>query len=103
MAKLARLIRESILKAYEQEKTGVLHDQLASFRKVLMNSLTVEQFADMYAQTVCYGLFAAKCNASLTEPFSRIQVIICRKLIHFCAICLVRLWEWIWMSGWCGW
>ncbi|HEW97987.1 MAG TPA: DNA methyltransferase [Beggiatoa sp.] len=73
MAKLARLIRESILKAYEQEKTGVLHDQLASFRKVLMNSLTVEQFADMYAQTVCYGLFAAKCNASLTEPFSRIH------------------------------
>jgi predicted helicase len=76
MAKIARLIRESILKAYEKEKkekTGALHDQLASFRKVLMNSLTVEQFADMYAQTVCYGLFAAKCNASLTEPFSRIN------------------------------
>jgi len=53
MAKIARLIRESILKAYQQEKTGSLHDQLASFRKVLMDSLTVEQFADMYAQTVC--------------------------------------------------
>ncbi|MDM8558975.1 type ISP restriction/modification enzyme [Candidatus Parabeggiatoa sp. HSG14] len=72
MAKIARLIRESILKAYDQEKTGVLHDQLASFRKVLMNSLTVEQFADMYAQTVCYGLFAAKCSAS-GQSFSRIH------------------------------
>ena len=72
MAKIARLIRDSILKAYAQEKAGALHDQLTSFRKVLMDGLTVEQFADMYAQTVCYGLFAAKCSA-LGQPFSRIH------------------------------
>ncbi|MDM8559397.1 type ISP restriction/modification enzyme, partial [Candidatus Parabeggiatoa sp. HSG14] len=29
-------------------------------------------FADMYAQTVCYGLFAAKCSA-LAQPFTRIH------------------------------
>jgi len=72
MAKIACLIRESILKAYKQEKTGALHNQLESFRKVLMDGLTVEQFSDMYAQTVCYGLFAAKCSA-LGKPFSRIH------------------------------
>ncbi|MDM8559401.1 type ISP restriction/modification enzyme [Candidatus Parabeggiatoa sp. HSG14] len=72
MAKIARLIRESILKAYEQEKTGNLHNQFESFRQVLMDSLTIEEFADMYAQTVCYGLFAAKCSA-LGQPFSRIH------------------------------
>ncbi|MDM8567186.1 N-6 DNA methylase [Candidatus Halobeggiatoa sp. HSG11] len=73
MAKIAIQIRETILKAYEQKKTGTLHEQLASFRLILMDSLTVGQFADMYAQTACYGLFAAKCNATLTEPFSRLN------------------------------
>ncbi|MDM8568922.1 N-6 DNA methylase [Thiotrichales bacterium HSG1] len=73
MAKIAIQIRETILKAYEQKKTGTLHEQLVSFRLILMDSLTVGQFADMYAQTACYGLFAAKCNATLTEPFSRLN------------------------------
>ncbi len=73
MAKIARLIRGSIVKAYQQPKTGALHHQFDSFRKVLMDSLTVEEFADMYAQTVCYGLFAAKCSAPLGLPFSRIH------------------------------
>jgi predicted helicase len=73
MAKIARLIRGLILKAYQQEKTGALHNQFDSFRKILMDSLTVEQFADMYAQTMCYGLFAAKCSAPLGQPFLRIH------------------------------
>ncbi len=73
MAKIARLICDSIIKAYQQEKTGALHHQFDSFRKVLMDSLTVAEFADMYAQTVCYGLFAAKCSAPLGQPFSRIH------------------------------
>jgi len=38
----------------------------------LMRSLIFETFADMYAQTVCYGLFAAKCSA-FNQPFSRIH------------------------------
>ncbi len=73
MAKIARLICDSIIKAYQQEKTGALHHQFDSFRQVLMDSLTVAEFADMYAQTVCYGLFAAKCSAPLGQPFSRIH------------------------------
>jgi len=72
MAKIARLMRSLIFNAYQQEKTGALHNQFESFRKVLMDSLTVEAFADMYAQTVCYGLFAAKCSA-FNQPFSRIH------------------------------
>jgi len=72
MAKIARLMRSLIFNAYQQEKTGALHNQFESFRKVLMDSLTVETFADMYAQTVCYGLFAAKCSA-FNQPFSRIH------------------------------
>lgn len=72
MAKIAIPMRDAVLIAYRKEKSSPLRDQFDSFRSVLVDNLTVEQFADMYAQTACYGLFAAKCNASLTE-FSRIH------------------------------
>ncbi|MDM8558449.1 type ISP restriction/modification enzyme [Candidatus Parabeggiatoa sp. HSG14] len=71
MAKIAIPMRDAVFTAYE--KSSSLHEQFESFRSILVDSLTVEQFADMYAQTACYGLFATKCNASLTEPFSRIH------------------------------
>lgn len=72
MAALACLIRDIIRRAFEDEdKSGALHQQMAGFRKVLLHDLTEEQFADMYAQTICYGLFAARCNAKGGEPFTR--------------------------------
>ncbi len=72
MAKIAIPMRSAVLTAYQLEKSGPLHDQFDSFRTILVDSLTQEQFADMYAQTACYGLFAAKCSA-LEKPFSRIH------------------------------
>jgi hypothetical protein len=44
MAKIARLIYETIFKAYqtETEKQGALHNQLESFRQILLDTLTVE-------------------------------------------------------------
>jgi type I restriction-modification system DNA methylase subunit len=76
MASLAQLIRDAINTALaETEKGGMLRDQLESFQKVLIKDLTPSQFADMYAQTICYGLFAARCNTDnpATNPanFSR--------------------------------
>ncbi len=49
----------------------MLDDQLESFPKVLLKDLTKDQFADMYAQTICYGLFAARCNCENPSNFSR--------------------------------
>jgi len=64
MAKLAQLIHGLITQAFRSEQgEGELHAQFEAFRKVLIESLTIEQFADMYAQTLAYGLFAARCNA----------------------------------------
>ncbi len=37
----------------------------------LLPDLTYEQFADMYAQTISYGLFAARCNAKPDTHFTR--------------------------------
>jgi len=72
MASLAQLIRDAINTALaETEKGGMLRDQLESFQKVLIKDLTPSQFADMYAQTICYGLFAARCNTDNPANFSR--------------------------------
>jgi predicted helicase len=76
MAALAKLIRDIIQTAFNEEnlrddEPDPLHEQLDGFRKVLIHDLTPEQFADMYAQTICYGLFAARCNAPATERFTR--------------------------------
>jgi len=65
MAALARLIRTIIGKTFAEEgEHGTLHEQMDGFRKVLLHDLTAEQFGDMYAQTICYGLFAARCNST---------------------------------------
>jgi predicted helicase len=72
MASLAKLIRNSIQLTFKQEiDKGTLHDQFDGFHKVLLHNLTPDIFADMYAQTICYGLFAAKCNAQPGQPFTR--------------------------------
>jgi hypothetical protein len=72
MAKLAQLIRDIIRRAVgEEAETGSLHQQMEAFREVLLHDLTEDQFADMYARTICYGLFAARCNAKGSEHFTR--------------------------------
>ncbi|MCL4855002.1 MAG: N-6 DNA methylase, partial [Bryobacteraceae bacterium] len=40
---------------------------------LLIEALTPDQFADSYAQTLCYGLFAARCNAPTGKHFTRQQ------------------------------
>lgn len=62
LAHMARLLREMIENTFGKEtKTGPLHGQFNAFEKVLLHDLKEDQFADMYAQTICYGLFAARC------------------------------------------
>jgi len=63
MARVARLLHDLIREAFGKERQGGdLHSQYTAFQRVLIADLTVDQFADMYAQTIAYGLFAARCN-----------------------------------------
>jgi predicted helicase len=76
MAALAKQIRFSIQQAFNAEdltddNPDPLHDQYQAFKDVLMNDLTSEQFADMYAQTITYGMFAARTSPSFKPPFTR--------------------------------
>ncbi len=74
MAAQARLIRGLIEQAFKQEEeTGALHGQLDAFRETLIPDLTPEQFADMYAQTIAYGLFAARVRLPTGQGFTRQQ------------------------------
>ena len=72
MAKLAHIIRNLIINTFENEtEAGSLHSQLAAFRDNLIPDLKVEQFADMYAQTIAYGLFAGRCTDKSGKEFTR--------------------------------
>jgi len=72
MAAVAQLIRNAIHLAFESEEGGgSLHTQMEGFKQVLLPDLTYNRFADMYAQTICYGLFAARCNAKPGTIFTR--------------------------------
>jgi predicted helicase len=72
MARQAHLVRNLIINAFDKEtEGGSLHSQLAAFRDNLIPDLSVDYFADMYAQTIAYGLFAARCTNSSGKEFTR--------------------------------
>ena len=72
MASMAQLIRNAISLAFKSEYgAGSLNEQMEGFQQVLLPDLNADQFADMYAQTICYGLFAARCNAKPNITFTR--------------------------------
>ena len=50
---------------------ATLRDLMEAMQKALLPDLTPGQFADMYAQTIAYGLFAACCNHRGPGPFRR--------------------------------
>ncbi|HUY15082.1 MAG TPA: type ISP restriction/modification enzyme [Terriglobia bacterium] len=63
MARLTHLIRDMIVKAFEAKAaSATLRDLHGAFEKALIPDLPIPQFADMFAQTLAYGLFAARCN-----------------------------------------
>ncbi len=63
MAQLTHFIRDMIVKAFEAKAaSATLRDLHRAFETALIPDLPIPQFADMFAQTLAYGLFAARCN-----------------------------------------
>jgi predicted helicase len=72
MARLAHMTRDIIVGAFKQkEASDNLKDLYTAFQQVLLPELTESEFADMFAQTLVYGLFAARYNHTGRKPFSR--------------------------------
>jgi predicted helicase len=62
LAEIALGIRKRIIDIFSVEtENGDIHKLYDKFRKALIHDMTEEQFADMYAQTMVYGLFSARC------------------------------------------
>jgi len=74
MARLAHRIREGAEEALTTNKASDLLSGLyKAFQETLIPGLEVKTFADMYAQTIAYGLFAARCETDKPQDFSRQQ------------------------------
>ncbi|WP_069805997.1 type ISP restriction/modification enzyme [Thermogemmatispora onikobensis] len=72
MARLAHLIRDVVVEAFRgKQASPLLRDLYRSFREVLLPDLTEPAFADMFAQTLTYGLFAARAQHQGPQPFRR--------------------------------
>ncbi len=72
MARLTRMVRDTVVQASEaHEAPAALRDLHQAFEDVLIPNLPVPEFADMFAQTLAYGLFAACYNHRGQEPFRR--------------------------------
>ena len=72
MARFAHRLRELVTAAFEKKlNLPSLGNLYKAFCDTLVPDLTIEQFADMYAQTIAYGLFAARCNSPNGTKFTR--------------------------------
>ncbi|MEI6777521.1 MAG: type ISP restriction/modification enzyme [Chloroflexales bacterium] len=74
LAQAARWLHDVIVDVLTaQGETGDLHQQLTAFRQTLLPTLKNDEFADMYAQTIVYGLFAARVAVPEKLNFSRLD------------------------------
>ena len=63
MARLTHFTRDMIVTAFErQSASATLRGLHNAFEQALIPDLPIPQFGDMFAQTLAYGLFAARCN-----------------------------------------
>jgi len=72
LARLTHLVRDVVVQAFETDAASpTLHGLHKAFADVLIPELAVDAFADMFAQTMAYGLFAARVNHSGPARFRR--------------------------------
>jgi len=75
MAGKARLLSDIIGKALSSDEANqedsTLKDQMLAFKQILIHDITPQGFADVYAQTIAYGMFAARLHDPTLGTFSR--------------------------------
>ena len=63
LARRTRFLRDQVIRPELECKQKDIYGFFDAFQKYLITGLTEEQFADLYAQTITYGLFAARTRA----------------------------------------
>ena len=75
MAGKAQVMAEVIEKLLANDgEDGLLGRLMADFKEILIQDITREKFADVYAQTIVYGMFAARRYCADSTKFSREMV-----------------------------
>jgi len=72
---LENVIEKAILSDEESDANNSLRGQLEVFKASLIHDITASSFADIYAQTIAYGMFAARLHDTSLENFSRQEAV----------------------------
>ncbi|MCY4553373.1 MAG: N-6 DNA methylase [Candidatus Poribacteria bacterium] len=70
LARRTRELQTQIATTLTDEDSQI-YGMFSAFKELLIATLTPDDFADMYAQTLAYGLFAARCTLPNATNFSR--------------------------------
>jgi hypothetical protein len=77
MASKARLLQDILERAItsdeETQENTSLREQYKTFKNFLIHDLTPKAFADIYSQTLAYGMFAARLHDATLADFSRYE------------------------------
>lgn len=70
---MANVIEKSLNNDDQEGKRSQLKSQMLSFQQMLIHDIDNKAFADIYSQTIAYGMFAARYHDPTLPTFSRIE------------------------------
>ncbi len=68
---LSDIIENSLTSDEINNENSTLKEQMNAFKEILIHDITPKGFADVYAQTIAYGMFAARLHDPTLPTFSR--------------------------------
>ena len=68
---LANIIEEALTSDETHNENSTLKDQMNAFKEILIHDISPKGFADVYAQTIAYGMFCARLHDPTLPTFSR--------------------------------
>ena len=68
---LSDIIEKSLTSDEENQENSTLKEQMLAFSEILIHDITPQGFADVYAQTIAYGMFAARLHDPTLSNFNR--------------------------------
>ncbi|MBW6498125.1 MAG: N-6 DNA methylase [Bacteroidales bacterium] len=68
---LQHILEQAITSDEENQENTSLKGQYEAFKSVLIHDLSPKDFADIYAQTLAYGMFAARLHDPTLDTFTR--------------------------------
>jgi len=68
---LEMILEKAIISDEDTAENTALKQQYETFKDILIHDLTPQDFSDIYAQTLAYGMFAARLHDKSLDTFSR--------------------------------